>query len=67
MPSVSLSEEKWQQVLNILATTKEWSWTVTNPLLMEIGNQLRSQHDKTISKEPGARTDGKGTEEVHHG
>ena len=43
MPSVNMDEADWQVLLNILATTKEWPWTVTNPLLMKIGEQLRAK------------------------
>jgi hypothetical protein len=43
MSAVELSEQQWGQMMNILATTREHPWTVTNPLLMEIGNQLRAQ------------------------
>ena len=43
MPTVELNEEEWRQLLNILGTTKEWPWVITNPLLMKIGQQLNKQ------------------------
>ena len=38
MPSITLDNNEWQQVLAILATAP---WHQANPLLMKIGNQLR--------------------------
>jgi hypothetical protein len=59
---VELDEQEWQQVINMIATAP---WTVANPLLMKIGNQLRTQ-----GLPPGQQqirptnADGK---EAHHG
>lgn len=50
MPSAELTKDEWQQLLTILATTKEWPWTVTNPLLMKLGQQLDSKQ-QTNSQE----------------
>ena len=45
MASVELNEQKWGQVMFVLANAegKGITWALTNPLLMEIGNQLREQ------------------------
>lgn len=43
MSVVDLSEQEWASLMNVLATTKEHPWTVTNPLLMKIGSQLQAQ------------------------
>jgi hypothetical protein len=40
MSVVQLDDEEWQRVLSIIATA---SWTVANPLLMKVGEQLRHQ------------------------
>jgi hypothetical protein len=40
MSVVQLDDEEWQRVLAIIATA---SWTVANPLLLKIGEQLRHQ------------------------
>lgn len=50
MAAVELSDAEWQQLMNILATTKEHPWMITNPLLMKIGQQLNAQ---TQLQEPG--------------
>ena len=44
MPSVELDATDWNMIVNILASTKEWPWTVTNPLLMRLSSQLQPQH-----------------------
>lgn len=41
--TVTLERNEWQQVMNILGTTKDHPWVVTNPLLMKIGGQLQLQ------------------------
>ena len=46
MPLLNVDENEGQMLLNILGTTKEWPWTVTNPLIMKIGQQLRQQQQK---------------------
>lgn len=42
MPNVNLDDEEWQKVISIIASAP---WSVANPLLMKIGDQLRRQHD----------------------
>jgi hypothetical protein len=62
MPTVELDEQEWQQVINLIAQAP---WTVANPLLMKIGNQLRTQglpHGQQQNIRLNA--DGK---EAHHG
>lgn len=41
--TVVLEKNEWQVLMNILGTTKEHPWVVTNPLLMKIGGQLQLQ------------------------
>lgn len=48
MQTVSLDNEEWQRVLGIIAQAP---WSVANPLLMKIGEQLRQQS-------PAARPNG---------
>jgi hypothetical protein len=43
MIEVRLPLEQWQQVLAILATAP---WATANPLIMELGNQLRSRTEE---------------------
>jgi hypothetical protein len=40
MAIVELNDNQWGQVMSILADAP---WKVANPLLMEMGNQLRAQ------------------------
>jgi hypothetical protein len=40
MPSVELTDQEWQQVINMIATQP---WTQANPLLMKIGGQLQAR------------------------
>ena len=40
MSNVELSDQQWGQVMAILADAP---WKIANPLLMEMGNQLRAQ------------------------
>jgi hypothetical protein len=47
MSTVRLDTEEWAKVMAIIATA---SWTVANPLLMKIGDQLQRQQS-TNSKE----------------
>lgn len=39
-PTVKLTEEAWQRVLQILANAP---WSTANPLIMAIGQQLAAQ------------------------
>ena len=43
MSIVELNEQEWQQILQLLS---EAPWRLANPLLMKIGEQLRSQSTK---------------------
>jgi hypothetical protein len=40
MAVVELSDQEWQQILQMLS---EAPWRLANPLLMKIGEQLRAQ------------------------
>lgn len=40
--SITLEDTEANQLMNILAQTKEFPWIVTNPLLMKIGAQLQA-------------------------
>jgi hypothetical protein len=42
LKTVSLDDAKWQQVLNIIGNSTGFPWAITNPLLMEIGQQLQA-------------------------
>jgi hypothetical protein len=61
MPSVELDDQEWQQVINLIAQAP---WTVANPLLMKIGNQLRTQTPPAGQQNIRLNADGK---EAHHG
>ena len=43
MQTVTLAEQEWQALINVLANTREHPWVITNPLLMKIGQQLQEQ------------------------
>lgn len=68
MPVVNLDDKEWQQVMGLLS---EGPWRVANPLLMKIGDQLRTQ-----AQIPGQLVGGtgigpvappkKGNKEIHH-
>jgi hypothetical protein len=60
MSTVELDEQEWQQVINLIAQAP---WTVANPLLMKIGNQLRAQ-PPAYQQNIRLNADGK---EAHHG
>lgn len=67
MASVVLSDQQWQQVLGLLS---EAPWRIANPLLMEIGNQLRVQTTPQSPQQDqmkGASTGDGASKEVHHG
>jgi hypothetical protein len=40
MSAVHLDDDEWQKVMGVIATAP---WSVANPLLMKIGEQLRRQ------------------------
>lgn len=41
--TVKLTRAGWNQVMSIIGNTRDFPWTVTNPLLMELGKQLETQ------------------------
>lgn len=43
MITVTFDYAKWQQIMNIVANTRDFPWTITNPLLMELGKQIEPQ------------------------
>ena len=54
MATVQLEDEEWQRVLAVLANAP---WSVANPLIMRIGEQLRMQQqadDPNVRREPRA-------------
>jgi hypothetical protein len=59
MSSVELTEQEWQQVINMIATQP---WSQANPLLMKIGQQLQRQ---VAIKQTGIALDANG-QEVRH-
>lgn len=64
MNSVVLTEQEWQQVMNLIALAP---WRDANPLLMKIGNQLRMQTEQN-QQQPSAPQTGNGpSKEVRHG
>jgi hypothetical protein len=67
MPAVDLEENEWGALMNILATTKDWPWTATNPLLMKIGEQLRKQASKIYPNAPHVTAQNGDSKEVHGG
>lgn len=42
---VDLEKQDWDQIMSIIGSTRDFPWTVTNPLLMKIGQQLQAQKD----------------------
>lgn len=50
--TVVLEKNEWQALMNILGTTKEHPWVVTNPLLMKIGGQLQAQEPQSQAPMP---------------
>lgn len=60
---VALTSDEWGQVMNILATTKDHPWVVTNPLLMKIGQQRQRATTMThAGPPPGIKLDANGKE-----
>jgi hypothetical protein len=51
--NVQLEEEDWQKVMAVLATAP---WNVANPLLMKMGDQLRTQAAGNQAKQSGKIT-----------
>lgn len=43
MQTVKLEAAEWTQLMTILANSQGFAWSVTNPLLMKIGQQLQPQ------------------------
>ena len=64
MPVIELSENKWGQVMNILADAP---WKIANPLLMEIGEQLRAQAQAASNPPNIAAHMGGNSQEADHG
>jgi hypothetical protein len=51
---VDMTNAEWTQVMTVLGNTRDFPWSVTNPLLMKIGQQLQHQqvvHKQTNSEE----------------
>lgn len=61
MPSVSLDDQEWQQVMAMIA---ERPWREANPLLMKIGRQLQQEQQPTLA-ERIMRGKGDGKEATH--
>lgn len=40
---VDMTSAEWNQIMTVLGNTRDFSWSVTNPLLMKIGQQLQPQ------------------------
>ena len=60
MPTVELEEPEWNQVVSIIAQAP---WTVANPLLTKISQQLRMQkavHGDSINQQPNNHPTGDG-------
>ena len=55
MIEVRLDTEEWQRVLGILAQAQ---WSVANPLIMKIGEQLRSHGEMAAKREGAVRPNG---------
>ena len=70
MAIVELDTNKWGQVMSILADAP---WKIANPLLMEIGEQLRAQSSTPAQSIAPAPEDSKRTrattnsQEAHRG
>jgi hypothetical protein len=60
MARVQLEIEEWQRVLAMLATQP---WNVANPLIMKIGEQLRTQQQADAP--PPARPNSDGAKVEH--
>lgn len=43
MQTVELDAAEWQQVMTVLGGSTGFPWTLTNPLLMRIGQQIQEQ------------------------
>ena len=50
--TVTLDSTSWQQIINVLANCSGFSWTVTNDLLMKLGEQLRHQQEPQLAQTP---------------
>lgn len=47
---VQLENDEGQQILNVLATTKDHPWIVTNPLIQKIAQQLQKQGHGSVTQ-----------------
>jgi hypothetical protein len=50
MPTVDMTEQDWQFILNFLAT--KLTWAEANPYLMKIGAQLQQQQPRQNGPAP---------------
>lgn len=58
MQTVKLEREEWAQVLAVLANGP---WTVVNPLIMKMGDQLRQQAEaEAAALRAASNSEGKG-------
>ena len=55
MLPVQLDLEEWQRVLGVLAQAQ---WSVANPLIMKIGEQLRAHSEMAAKREGAIRPNG---------
>ena len=59
MMTFTFEDAEAQTLLNILANATGYSWAVTNPLLMKLGEQMRQQQAATQIQPPwNARPNG---------
>ena len=47
---IQLTPAEAQQILAILAQTKDFPWTVTNPLVVRLSQQLQEQPHETTAR-----------------
>jgi hypothetical protein len=68
MPTLELENVECGQLMNVLANAegKNITWSIVNPLLMKIGEQLRTQSLNNPDIIKPNRRDGSG-KETHHG
>jgi hypothetical protein len=60
MIQLELSLAECQQLLAILAGTRDFTWSQTNPLLMKIGEQMRLQMQPQAPDRPQTAHPGNG-------
>ena len=66
MPSIEMSDQEFGQLMFILANSegKGITWGIVNPLMMKIGEQLRSQSNLGVPTPSPPRM--RGNKEIHH-